>query len=103
MSAAVTNRIAQSILCCVWVIIIAVEFTSPVTSQTCTVPTYGNPITISVNSWIPGTQVAVQIDDTFSSDKSSGLAAGNEKWNNPALISCSGVRFQGFKTVSIAP
>jgi hypothetical protein len=47
--------------------------------------------------------VAVQIDDTFSSDKSSGLAAGNEKWNNPALISCSGVRFQGFKTVSIAP
>ena len=99
MSAAVTNRIAQSILCCVWVIIIAVEFTSPVTSQTCTVPTYANPITLSVNSWIPGTQVAVQIDDTFSSDKSSGLAAGNEDRatgnERRAFLLKSGGPFQG--------
>jgi len=104
MSVALMNRAAQALLFSIWLIIIAIEFLSTVaSSQTCPNPTYSNPITITVNSWVPLTQVTVQIDDSFSNDKAAGLQAGNEKWNNPALTSCSGVRFVGFERVAIAP
>jgi hypothetical protein len=104
MSVAFMNRVAQALLFSIWLIIVAIEFLPTVaSSQTCPNPTYSNPVTITVNSWVPLTQVTVQIDDSFSSDKAAGLQAGNEKWNNPALISCSGVRFVGFERVAIAP
>src|SRR5215208_3221984 len=103
MSSKAKNRIAQSILLCAWAIIMAVEFSFPVNSQTCEIPRYSNPISIHVNSWVPGTQVSVQIDGTFSSDKFAGLQRGNEKWNNLALVACSGVSFQHFDATFIAP
>jgi hypothetical protein len=103
MSSEAKNRIAQILLLCVWVIIILVEFPFPVSSQTCAIPKYSDPITIHHNSWVPGTQVTVEIDSFFPLDQFEGLQAGNEKWNNPVLMACSGVRFQHFDSVLIAP
>jgi hypothetical protein len=102
MSSNTSNRIAQLLLLCLWVIIIVVKFTLEVQSQTCTFPTYSNPISIHINSWVPGTEVSVQLDDSFPQDQFDGLEAGNEKWNNLSLVLCSGVRFQNFEPVFIA-
>ena len=103
MSDEIKNRIAQVLLLCVWLVIILIKFAFPVSSQTCTIPQYMDPITIHHNSWVPGTQVTVEIDSAFPDSQAQGLEAGNEKWNHPALVACSGVRFLHFDSIFIAP
>ena len=72
----------------------------PVNSQICDIPRYEfQPI--HVTSWLPASQVSVQIDSAFSDEKSAGIEAGNRLWNNP-LLACSGVTFNDFDTVFIA-
>jgi hypothetical protein len=94
------NRIAQSILLTAWAIIIVLNYPSLVSSQECVQPTYSHP-SLHVNSWVRGLQVTVQIDQSFSSDERSGLKAGNEAWNNPTLIVCSGVRFLQYDVILV--
>ena len=101
MSSHWKNRIAQTLLVIVWVVLVSIEFTSPASSQSCTAPRYMDPITIANGSWIPGTQVTVSIDSTFPSDQFAGLKAGNLMWNSEPLVTCTGVRFLEFGSVEI--
>lgn len=103
MSNNAKNRLAQLMLLSAWVTIIVVNLSSPVQSQSCSIPQYMNPITIHINSWVPGTEVKVQIDDSFLPDQFDGIEAGNRQWNNSSLVSCSGVRFVHFDPISIPP
>jgi len=95
MSCQRMNRIAQLLLITVWLIIILLQHPALVGSQECLQPNYAHQ-PIHVNSWSVGTQVSVRIDSSFPDDHNAGLEAGNEGWNNLALVSCSGVRFQQF-------
>jgi hypothetical protein len=97
------NRFAQVLLVFVWITIILREFTVPVSSQTCVIPEYMNPITIRQNSWVFGAKVIVEIDSLFTGDQYAGLKAGNEQWNNSILIACSSVEFKTFDSIVIAP
>ena len=101
MSSRASNRIAQLILLLVWAATVVIGFTSAGHSQTCDFPKYSNPIAIHVNSWVPGTQVSVQIDGSFSTDEFEGLVSGNEAWNTPAVLTCTGVRFRNFEPILI--
>lgn len=92
MSCKRKNRIAQLVLLTVWTIIIVLHYSALVGSQECVHPKYAHQ-PIHVNSWIRGTQVSVKIDDFFTDDQKTGLQVGNDKWNNLALVACSGVRF----------
>lgn len=62
-----------------------------------------DPINIRHNTWAFGTKVTVQIDSFFTLDQSAGLKAGNQKWNDPILMPCSGVEFKDFTSIVIAP
>ena len=99
MSSREVNRIAQIVLIGVWVFIIAANFTLPVNSQDCPQPQYMDPIFIWRNSWVPGTQVTVEIDSFFPEDQRHGIETGNSAWNNLALVACSGVRFLHFDQI----
>jgi len=99
MSSKRKNRIAQFVLFNVWVIIIVLWYPPFVSSQECVHPKYAHQ-PIHVNSWVPGTQVSVQIDQFFDDDQKAGLEAGNRGWNNLALA-CSGVRFLHFDHVIV--
>src|SRR6476620_9950165 len=92
------NHIAQLVLLTIWTILIVVCYPSFVISQECVHPKYSHQ-PIHVNSWSPGTQVHVQIDQFFPDNQKAGLEAGNEGWNNPALVTCSGVRFVDYDHV----
>ncbi len=97
MSCERINRIAQLVLLAAWVIIILLQHPAFVSSQECVHPKYAHE-PIHVNSWLVGTQVSVKIDQFFSDDQQAGLEAGNQGWNNLALV-CSGVRFVDFEPV----
>jgi hypothetical protein len=79
--------------------IIIANITDTANSQTCDVPRYAHE-PIHVSSWLPGTHVTVQIDDSFSDSKRNGIEVGNQLWNN-ALLSCSGVTFNDFDPIFI--
>ena len=101
MSSHAKNRIAQIFLVVVWIVLVCLKFSFSVSSQTCTGPRYMDPITIANGSWIPGTQVTVSIDASFTSDQAAGLKAGNLTWNSAPLVACTGVRFLEFGSVEI--
>jgi len=98
MSSERKNRIAQLVLLSAWAITIVLHYPAFVNSQQCLHPTYSHQ-PIHVNSWVPGTQVSVKIDDFFADDQKAGLEAGNAAWNNTTLILCSGVRFLDYDHV----
>lgn len=92
------NRCVQLVLLTTWVITIVLHYSPDVSSQECVHPTYSHQ-PIHVNSWLPGMQVTVKIDQFFTDDQKGGLEAGNETWNNLFLVSCSGVRFRDYDHV----
>jgi hypothetical protein len=94
MSPTQKNRFAQVILLSIWIGIIILEWTSPVDSQTCHIPLYSHPITEA--SWLPGTQVSVQLDAFFDSTERGAIMDGNLQWNN-IVETCSGVVVLGFR------
>ena len=98
MSSRKANRIAQVVLLTAWVLIIVLYYPVFVSSQECVVPKYSHEL-LHVNSWFAGTEVTVQIDGSFSNDEAGGLHAGNDMWNHPALIACSGVRFLDYDSI----
>ena len=101
MSSDAKNRIAQTFLLIVWIVLICLKFSSSVSSQTCTGPRYMDPITIQNGSWIPGTQVTVDIDASFPDDQFAGIKAGNLTWNSAVLVTCTGVKFLQINSVVI--
>jgi hypothetical protein len=101
MASRTNNRIAQTVLLAVWIMLILVEFTFSVSSQTCTGPQYMDPITIQNGSWVPGSQVTVNIDSPFPDDQFNGLKAGNQTWNSTLIVACTGVRFLQFDPIQI--
>ena len=96
MSSQTLNRITQVILAGIWISLLVLNISPPVSSQSCPNPRYSDEIFIWRGSWVPGSQVSVQIDSAFSEDQSSGLEFGNLAWNNPSLLTCSGVSFLHF-------
>lgn len=97
MSSKRTNHIAQLILLSIWAIIMVSQYPAFVSSQGCVKPDYAHQ-PIFVNSWLVGSQVNVKIDSFFQND-GDGLEAGNDAWNNAALVACSGVRFLNYDRV----
>src|SRR5258708_320445 len=99
MSPTQKNRFAQVMLLSIWIGIIILEWTSPVDSQTCNIPLYSHPITEA--SWLPNTQVSVQLDAFFDSTEQGAITDGILQWNN-SLATCSGVMFWDFDPVFIS-
>jgi len=95
------NRIAQLILLTGWVSLVVLQYPTFVSSQECLQPNYSHQ-PIYVNSWLAGTEVTVQIDGTFSEQRFDGLHAGNDTWNDPLLVGCSGVTFVGYDNIFMA-
>lgn len=91
MSSKRTNHIAQLILLSIWAIIMVSQYPAFVSSQGCVKPDYAHQ-PIFVNSWLVGSQINVKIDSFFQND-GDGLEAGNDAWNNAALVACSGSGF----------
>lgn len=99
MSSHQINRASQIVFLALLAVIVVVNITFTVNSQTCDIPRYLNR-PIHVMSWLPFSQVHVQIDSSFSEPKRAGIEAGNAMWNNP-LIACSGVTFNNFDSIFI--
>ena len=98
MSSPKKQRVAQIALLIALAVISIVNIAYPVNSQTCDVPRYEHQ-PIHVTSWLPFSQVSVQIDSEFSEPKRAGIEAGNRLWN--PLLACSGVTFTDFDPIFI--
>lgn len=98
MSSQQINRIAQLILIIAWAITIVFNYPFFVDAQDCVHPKYAHQPSF-VNSWSFAAQVTVEIDNLFTTEQRDDLKAGNDLWNNPMLLTCSGVRFHSYEHV----
>jgi len=99
MSSPQKHRIVQALLFIALGCIVIGNSSYSVNSQSCAIPMYLNQ-PIHVMSWLPFSQVRVQIDSDFSDSERDGIEVGNSLWNNP-FLACSGVTFNDFDVILI--